>query len=49
VLSRYAKHVQAQTGKIIPVFLIGMALLVFIPLITFLFTNSPLDWNMPGV
>jgi general L-amino acid transport system permease protein len=46
-VSRYAKHVQAQTGKIIPVFLIGIALLVFIPLITFLFTNSPLDWNIP--
>ena len=46
-VSRYAKHVQAQTGKIIPVSLIGIALLVSIPLITFLFTNSPLDWNIP--
>ena len=42
-----AKRVQAQTGKITPVFLIGTALIIVIPLITFLATNSPLDWNLP--
>ena len=44
---RYAKHVQRQTGKITPVFLIGTAFLIVIPVVTFLTTNSPLDWNMP--
>jgi general L-amino acid transport system permease protein len=46
-VSRYAKRVQARTGKITPVFLIGTSLIIFIPLITFLATNSPLDWNLP--
>jgi general L-amino acid transport system permease protein len=46
-VSRHAKRVQAQTGKITPVFLIGTALLIFIPLLAFLVTNSPLDWNIP--
>ena len=46
-VSRYAKRVQARTGKITPVFLIGTALIIVIPLITFLATNSPLDWNLP--
>ena len=46
-VSRYAKRVQAQTGKITPVFLIGTALIIVIPLITFLATDSPLDWNLP--
>ena len=46
-VSRHAKRVQAQTGKITPVFLIGTALLIFIPLLAFLFTNSPLDWSIP--
>ena len=46
-VNRYAKRVQAQTGKITPVFLIGTALIIVIPLITFLATNSPLDWNLP--
>ena len=46
-VSRFAKRIQAQTGKITPVFLIGTALLIVIPLVTFLATNSPLDWNIP--
>ena len=46
-VSRYAMRIQAQTGKITPVFLIGTALLIVIPLVTFLATNSPLDWNIP--
>ena len=46
-VSQYAKHVQRQTGKITPVFLIGTAFLIVIPVVTFLTTNSPLDWNMP--
>ena len=44
---RYAKRVQARTGKITPVFLIGTSLLILVPSITFLATNSPLDWNLP--
>lgn len=47
VVKRYATRVQAQTGKITPVFMIGTALIVVIPLVTFLATNSPLDWNIP--
>ena len=46
-VSRYAKRVQARTGKITPVFLIGTALIIVITLITFLATNSPLEWNLP--
>jgi len=46
-VNRYAKRAQEQTGKITPVFLIGTALVIVIPLITFLATNSPLDWNLP--
>ena len=33
--------------KSLPVFLIGTALIIVIPLITFLATKSPLDWNLP--
>lgn len=43
----YAKRVQAQTGKIIPAFFIGTAILICLPLVTFWLTNSPLEWSTP--
>lgn len=44
---RYAKKVQDATGKIYPVFLIGLGATVGLPIIVFLLAGLPLHWDYP--
>ncbi len=42
---RYAKRIQDATGKIYPVFLIGLGAIVGFPILVFLITGAPLSWE----
>lgn len=44
---RYAKRVQEATGKIYPVFLISLGAIIGFPVIVFLITGLPLQWDIP--
>ncbi len=44
---RYAKQVQDATGKIYPVFSIGLGAIVGFPILVFLVTGMPLSWDFP--
>jgi len=44
---KYAKKVQDATGKIYPVFMIGLGAVVGLPIIVFLLAGVPLSWNYP--
>ena len=44
---RWAKKVQEDTGKIYPVFSIGFAIVIGLPLLVFLASGSPLTWELP--
>jgi general L-amino acid transport system permease protein len=46
-LRNYSKKLQAKTGKILPVFLIGTSALIILPLLVFWLTDSPLGWSVP--
>lgn len=45
---RYAKKVQDETGKIYPVFLIGLGAIIGLPVIVFLLTGVPVTWDVPA-
>jgi general L-amino acid transport system permease protein len=45
--SRYAKKVQDATGKIYPVFMIGLGAIIGLPIIVFLLAGVPLQWDYP--
>ncbi|MED5501652.1 MAG: ABC transporter permease subunit, partial [Pseudomonadota bacterium] len=42
-----AKRRQARTGQALPVYWIGAAIIIGLPLIVFLATGSPLEWALP--
>ncbi len=44
---RYAKRIQEATGKIYPVFLISLGAIIGFPIIVFLITGLPLQWDIP--
>lgn len=44
---RYAKRIQESTGKIYPVFLISLGAIIGFPIIVFLITGLPLQWDIP--
>ena len=44
---RWAKKVQEETGKIYPVFWIGLGVIVGLTLIVFFATGAPLHWELP--
>lgn len=44
---RYAKNVQDETGYRYPVFWIGLASIVGVPLIVFFILGSPITWDVP--
>jgi len=46
---RYAKRVQDQTGKIYPVFWIGVGAVLGAPLMIFFLAGVPLSWNIPAL
>jgi general L-amino acid transport system permease protein len=43
----WAKKKQEETGKIYPIFWIGLGAIVGLPMITFLVTGSPIEWEVP--
>ena len=43
----YAKKVQDATGKIYPVFWIGMAAVLGFPIIVYVITGMPINWDVP--
>lgn len=44
---RYAKKVQNETGKIYPVFLIGLAAIIGFPVLVYIITGAPITWDIP--
>lgn len=44
---RYARRVQDATGKIYPVFLIGLAAIIAIPAAAFFLLGMPVTWEIP--
>ncbi len=47
VLVRWARRRQATTGETFPVFLVGLALLILLPLAAYFIFGQPLDWDLP--
>ncbi|MED5500325.1 MAG: amino acid ABC transporter permease [Pseudomonadota bacterium] len=47
VFGLFAKRRQARTGQALPVYWIGAAIIIGLPLIVFLATGSPLKWMLP--
>jgi len=44
---RYAKKVQDATGRIYPVFWIGTAAILGLPIVVYLVTGTPIVWDVP--
>ena len=44
---QWAKKVQDSTGKIYPVFIISISILVGIPFLTFFISGTPMSWETP--
>jgi len=49
LLGLFAKRRQASTGQALPVYWIGLAIVIGLPLIVFLVTGSPLEWILPEI
>lgn len=47
VLLRWARRRQATTGETFPVFLVGLALLILLPLAVYFVFGQPLEWDLP--
>lgn len=47
IISRWAKKRQMATGQTFPVFLTGLGLLIFLPLIAYFIAGQPLDFEFP--
>ncbi len=45
--SRYAKRIQAETGKIYPVFGLALGMIVGLPLITYFMLGQPINFDIP--
>jgi general L-amino acid transport system permease protein len=45
--ARYAKKLQAATGKILPVFWTSVGAIVGAPILVFLITGMPIEWSVP--
>jgi len=46
---RHARRLQAETGKQSPVSLVSLGLIVGLPLLVFLVTGMPLEWETPAL
>lgn len=44
---RYAKRIQDSTGKIYPVFMISLGAIIGFPIVVFIVTGLPLQWDIP--
>ncbi len=49
IFKRYAKRVQDATGKIYPVFWIGVLAIIVLPLAVFFLMGSPVGWEYPAL
>ncbi|MDF1747716.1 MAG: ABC transporter permease subunit [Alphaproteobacteria bacterium] len=49
IFKNYAKKVQDETGKILPVLYVSLGLIIGLPLIVYFLTGMPLDWNTPAM
>ncbi|MAM89771.1 MAG: amino acid ABC transporter permease [unclassified Hahellaceae] len=47
ILHRYAKKIQAETGRIVPVFLPALGMIIGLPLVVFFLVGSPLTLEYP--
>jgi general L-amino acid transport system permease protein len=47
VLAIFARKRQAKTGKALPMYWLGVTLIIGLPLVVFLVTGTPLEWSMP--
>jgi general L-amino acid transport system permease protein len=43
----YADKRQAETGQTLPVFWIGLGILIVVPMVVYYVTGSPLEWSYP--
>ena len=46
-IGHWARTRQMATGQTFPTFLVGLGVIVFLPLIVFFATGSPLSWDIP--
>ncbi len=44
---RYAKKIQDDTGKILPVFTVALGAIILVPLIMYFILGSPIQWDIP--
>ncbi|HAJ21590.1 MAG TPA: amino acid ABC transporter permease [Rhodospirillaceae bacterium] len=49
VFKRYAKKIQDETGKILPVLYVSFGLIVVLPVIVYFITGAPLNWETPAM
>ncbi|TDX28701.1 amino acid ABC transporter membrane protein 1 (PAAT family) [Modicisalibacter xianhensis] len=47
LLALYARRRQARTGKALPMYWLGAALIIGLPLLVFLAIGMPLEWSIP--
>ena len=47
--ARYAKKLQAETGRQLPVFMVNLAVLIGLPLLVFLASGSPMSLEFPAL
>jgi len=45
---RYARKLQAETGRILPVIWVGLGLIVGLPLVVYMLLGAPLGWDNPA-
>jgi general L-amino acid transport system permease protein len=48
-LRAWAKKRQLATGQIFPTFKVGLAILVILPVVTYLAAGAPLEWELPAL
>ncbi|MAR73579.1 MULTISPECIES: amino acid ABC transporter permease [unclassified Halomonas] len=48
-LGIYARRLQQRTGKALPVYWLGSALIIGLPLLVFVASGSPLAWDVPSL
>lgn len=49
LIGRWAKYRREATGQQFPILWISLALIIFLPLLVFLMTGSPLSWDIPAL
>src|SRR5690606_33318221 len=47
LLHRHARKTQAETGRVVPVFLPALGMIIGLPVLVYLITGAPLSWEYP--